>query len=165
MATLIELSKAKAIHKIDPVLDPGQQELRAFYASPKLLRWLADVLPTLVSDRQLEDTPAQQFDALLEIFCAGESLAVGWQFHALQPSESDTWELKTPDIRIFGWFPRKDIFIGEDANTKRFILDHPGIVAGYRGAVVRFRDALALDPPKSVQGDNPEHVVSNYHYP
>ena len=102
MATLAKLSKAKAIYRIDPGLDPGEQEFRVFYASPRLVQWMADDLPKLGSTWKIEVNPLEQLDALLAVYGAGDTLTFGWQFKPLVHIREGIWELKTADLRIFG---------------------------------------------------------------
>lgn len=162
MSTLAELDQQGALHKLDPQLGPREQEERLIYASPKFAKWVADELPGLGSDRALEVLPAGQLDALFADFTRGKALTYDHQFKPLHPRSESTWELKTADLRIFGWFACMDCFIAVVATTKAFILEHEGIVAGYVGEVVRFRNLLDLDPPKLIEGDDPNAVVSNY---
>ena len=164
MATLIKLSEAKAIHKIDPGLDAGQQEFRLFYAAPNLIGWMDKVLPTLASDWKLELSPLEQFDALLEIYCSGDVLTYDRRFKPLTHHLDGVWELKTPDLRIFGWFPQKDQFIGWAADMASKVKKHE-LYHGYAREAGRFRDKLDLDAPKFVPGDDPNAVVSNFDYP
>ena len=163
MSTLAELDQQGVLHKLDPQLGPREQEERLIYASPKFAKWVVEELPQLGSDRGLEVMPSGQLDALFADFTKGEVLTYDHQFKPLHPRRDHTWELKTADVRVFGWFVRMDCFIAVVAATKAFLLEHKGIVAGYVGEVVRFRDALNLDPPKFVEGSDPNAVVSNYH--
>ena len=107
----------------------------------------------------------EQVDGLVDVFCSGDTLTYGEQFKPLTHIKDGVWELKTPDIRIFGWFNRKDCFIGvvaDDATRiKTYHLYH-----GYANVTTaRFRDALDLDEPKYVTGDDPHAVVSNFDLP
>jgi hypothetical protein len=163
MATPIELDRRGALFKLD-ALEQGQQEFREFYASPALHKWLNDVLPAMATSWETELTPAEQFVALSEIFCAGERLTYGLQFKPLTHISDDVWELKTADIRIFGWFHRKDCFIGAVADDATRIKTH-NLYHGYANVTTkRFREALDLNEPKYVPGDNPHAVVSNFDY-
>src|SRR5258708_3635038 len=130
MATLIELERRGVLTKLDPELDVPQQEFRCIYLGPKLRAWIEDVLPALESDRGIETPPVGQFDELMSVFCSGETLTYDWQFKPLNYVENGIWELKSADLRIFGWFPRKDCFIGVIADTKARILEHK-LVAPY----------------------------------
>ena len=113
MATIIELCNQGVLIKLDPELDPRQQELRRIYLGPKLVEWINNTLPGLESDRGLETSPVGQFDELIQVFCSGDTLTYDWQFKPLNYVQDGIWELKTPDLRIFGWFPEKDTALWE----------------------------------------------------
>ena len=163
MATPIQLGKRGALFKLD-ALEPGVQEFRELYASPELYKWLTDVLPNMVSSWQTELSPLEQFDDLSGIFCAGDRLEYQTQFKPLTHITDGVWELKTSDIRVFGWFFRKDCFIGAVADDATRIKQH-NLYHGYANVTTRrFRDALDLDQPKYVPGDDPHAVVSNFDY-
>jgi hypothetical protein len=165
MATIIELEQQGVLTKLDPELDPPQQEFRRIYLGPKLRDWIEHVLPTLESDRGIEIAPLGQFDELISVFCSGETLTYGWQFKPLNYVENGIWELKTADLRIFGWFSQKDCFVGVIADTKARILKHK-LVAPYANVeVAPFRKQLNLDEPKFVPGVNPHAVVTDYDFP
>ncbi len=166
MATLLDLSTKKdsPLIKVDPGLEPSEQEWRAIYAGGRFQPWLINDLPNLVSEWQIEETPLQQLDALLEVFASGEALTYGHRLNPLNHLGDGVWELKTADLRIFGWFPCKDHFIGVVADTAYRCKKHD-LYAGYAGETVRFRDKLDLDQPKFIPGDDPHAVVSNLNYP
>jgi hypothetical protein len=165
MATIIDLEHRGVLTKLDPELPPTQQELRRIYLGPKLVAWITDVLPNLESDRGLETSPHGQFDELISIFCSGDTLTYDWQFKPLNYVENGIWELKTADLRIFGWFSAKDCFIGVIADTKQRIIEHK-LVAPYSNVeVAPFREKLDLDEPKFVPGVDPHAVVTDYDFP
>jgi hypothetical protein len=168
MATLAELAvEGGPLTKLDPALDPDDpdaQEERLIYVSQGLKKWLQDVLPTLGSTWNIEVDPAQQVDALLEVYASGDELTYSWQFKPLTPIGEGVWELKTADVRIFGWFRSQNCFIGVVADTKERIKEH-GLYPGYRSTVIRYRNQLQLDDPKHIKGDDPNAAVSNYTLP
>jgi hypothetical protein len=82
----------------------------------------------------------------------------------LRPAGDGVWELKTADLRVFGWFHAKDCFLGHCADTAERVKEHR-LYTGYVGEVVRFRDSLPLDEPKYIPGEDPDAVVSNSSYP
>ncbi len=163
MATLLELA-AHTLHRLDPVLDKGQREARTIYGSEGFRVWAEKTLPRLTSSWDIEVTPEEQFDALASIFCSGAVLTYKWQFSPIRHIADGIWELKTADLRIFGWFARKDCFIAVVADTTERVKRHR-LYHGYAGAVARYRAALDLDEPKFIAGDDPNAVVSNYSYP
>ena len=66
--------------------------------------------------------------------------------------------------RAAGWFPLKDHFVAV-AGHHTYGVNKNKHYAGFIGEVVRYRDALDLDPPKFLEGDDPNAVVSNCTYP
>ena len=139
-------------------------EVRVLFGTPDFAGWVRNVLPDLKSTRKLDITPLDQFDDLMISYCLGEELLIDAQFHALRPIAKGVWELKTPDLRIFGWFPCKDHFIAvaghfaDGVKKKR-------LYGAYVDQVVAFRDGLDLDPPKFLPGDDHNVVVSNCSFP
>jgi hypothetical protein len=165
MATLLDLAANGLLSKLDAQLEPPQQELRMLYAGPKLVAWIKDALPALESTWKIEQSPAEQLDDLMQLFCSGEPLTYDWQFKSLTHVANGVWELKTADIRVFGWFHKKDCFVGVIADMADRIKKYRLYESYSRVEVVRFRDALDLDAPKFVPGDNPHDVVSNCAFP
>src|SRR5215470_10356483 len=164
MATLLDLERTGAVSRIDPELNPRIQELRLIYTSPGVQQWIEQVLPTLESTWKVEESPIEQLTALIEIFCAGDTLSFGWQFNPLRPHRNGVWELKTADLRMFGWFSAKDCFVVAAAVMADRINDH-GPYARYDGRVLGFRDDRDLDEPKFISGDDPHAVDSDFSYP
>jgi hypothetical protein len=142
-----------------------QQEYRVLYASPRLQTWLEKALPVLGSTWNLEESPLEQFDAFMDIYASGDVLTYGWTFRPIRYAGQGVWELKTADIRIFGWFHAIDCFVGHVADATQRMKDHPGLYHGYAGEIVRFRSKLDLNDPKFVTGEDPHVVVSNFDYP
>jgi hypothetical protein len=164
MATLIELVGRGELFKLDPVLEDGQQEERLFFASPRLRGWLENVLPMLGSSRRIELSPAEQLDAFMETYTSGDILVYQHNFYPIRHVSGYVWELKTADIRIFGWFTVQDCFVGVVADDATRVKRHK-LYHGYAGEVVRFVEALDLNSPKYLVGDAPRAVVSNFYYP
>lgn len=165
MATIPHLSQQGAIHKLDPNLEDDEQELRCIYASDAVMQYLTNDLPALQSFFGTEISPAQDLDALVAEFASGLPIEFDRQvkafrrkcFHVL---EGGVWYLKTRDLRIFGWFPHKDCFVAVFADTFENVKSKD-LYEGRRTQVIHFRNALDLNAPKFIAGDDPHAVVSN----
>lgn len=164
MATTLELVNSEALFKLDASLSPTEQEWRFVYTLPDLKRWFETDLPTLASTWEIEQSPSEQMDALMWIFCSGQTLTFDRQFKPLNHIGNGIWELKTADLRMFGWFPKKDHFIGTDANLtdliKRLNMYRP-----YCEQALRRRENLDLDEPKFIDGEDPNDVISDFDFP
>ena len=161
MATLLHLAKHGQVARIDPELD---KEERFIYALPRFREWLEGTLPTLASSWNLEETPLEQFDVLLERFCSGDFLTVGQHFKCLYDHAQGIWELKTADLRIFGWFYRRDEFIAT-AGEATWRVKEFDLYRGLRDQSVRERNSFDLDEPKFIPGSEPNAVVSSFNFP
>lgn len=165
MATALELASAQppALLKLDPELEVREQEWRTIYILPRVAPRFA-ALPTWQSHWKVEQSPVQQMDALLETFCSGETLTFGRLFKPLVHLNDGIWELKTPDLRFFGWFPLKDCFIAGALDTAFNVKSH-NLYRGYANEVAYHRGQLDLNEPKFIPGDDPKNVVEGYDYP
>lgn len=168
MATIPILVQRSQLYKIDPQLEPHVQEQAYVYALPRAKDQFRDRLPRIVSKWKPKVLAGQQVDELLYAFCSGEDLAHdtqrgnGGDFHYLESAVDGVWEFKTGDVRIFGWFYKRDVFIISDLDDadkiKRLNLYGP-----YAEQLQRDREALDLDDPKFLTSRNPYDVVTNYY--
>jgi hypothetical protein len=90
---------------------------------------------------------------------SGEQLIFTRQFRVVRAEENAVWELKTPDVRIFGWFMAKDCFAAVFGNWADTIKDHD-LYRGYRIAIRRLRRELEIDETLCVKGVAPDDVLS-----
>jgi hypothetical protein len=134
---------------------------RDIYGFPRFTDWLANDLPNLQTGRlKGKDTPQEQVDFRLYQWIAGKPLAYSRMFNDLMPATDEIWEMKTLDIRIFGWMYRPLIFIA-------LFGDYADLYKGARATrsyetaksdVIAARNQLDLDPPKFVEGTFDELV-------
>src|SRR5665811_908306 len=105
MATLSELDRRGDLVRLDPGLAPNELENRPVYLSPKLTKCMDETLPTLPPDLDLELTPQEEMAQLFETFCSGVVLTYDKDFKPIHYVIDGVWELRTVDLRVFGWFP------------------------------------------------------------
>jgi len=78
----------------------------------------------------------------------------GPMFHDMDPKSDEVWEIKTADLRIFGWIYRRCEFVA----MRGGYTDHykePTKIKNYadeRRDVVKARETLPLDGDKYVKG-------------
>jgi hypothetical protein len=137
---------------IDGDLDEGENPLRLMYAFPNAIKWLQETLPLLESDGYVEGalTPLEQAAALFHDFSAGKEISE-FPPHSMRPESEGIWELRTSDLRFFGWFWRRSVFILVSVETKKKCLE--GFYEGHRNQAKFNRDRLGLDEPKYINGE------------
>lgn len=160
MATLLELDQKGDVVRFVPALAWNEFEDRKVFLLPDVKNWIENVLPGLGSTHNIEVSPLEQLDAMLYEFCSGKPLAVSQRFRKMRPIDNGIWELKTADLRVFGWFPEKDCFLASHCDLTRKIKHH-NLYHGYCADSVRLRNALDLNEPKYIVGDDPNAVVSD----
>ena len=161
MSTLLELEASGKIVRYDPELGPGVLEERRVYMLARVPGQIEDRLVGTTSDRHIETNPDEQLDALLADFCEGVELLADTQFKCLKPHENGVWELKTPDVRMFGWFHEKDCFIATAVDAKWRILEHK-LYQPYIAEAARLRSDIFGDDVSFIQGTEPNDVLSNW---
>lgn len=161
MATLDILSSDSGpLTLINVPLARGQLAERSFYALPAFMDWLANILPDLIQGRWKSTfSPQSQLDALLRNWVLGRDINYPGVIHYMQPLGNGACEMKTDDLRIFGWLYRPKVFIaamGDYADDYK----EPTKTKTYgkaRDRVLAEVDALDLDPPKMQTG--PLHAL------
>jgi len=161
MATFDRLIEQKTLIRVTVQLSRDQFHERKFYALPACLKWMRDEVPKMNAGRLASAfTPGEQLNERLRQWMSGDPMRYGRMFHDLQPASDAVWELKTADLRIFGWMYRDREFIGthgayaddfKEPTKRRNYSDE-------RRAVVAARDSLPLDGVKFVTGDFDELV-------
>lgn len=154
MATPAHLALRDQLHKVEDVLEPHEQEQRLLYATQRAKIWMETNLSILASDGFYENAPSpeQQADDLFYSFLSGDPEISEWVPHPMRPHEHGVWELRTADLRFFGWFWRRGVFIISAADQKSRCEQY-GLYEGYRDQCMRDRDSLDLDPPPFVNGE------------
>lgn len=158
MATLPILTKRTppALHKIEVPLDCGEEPERLIYGLPEFLRWIKEDLPSLETGRlKAADTPHEQLDNILYRWIAGKDVAYGRMFKDLMPGPEEIWEMKTADLRVFGWMYRPRIFIAVFGDYADFYKGQnaPASYTTARTRVKNARNSLDIDEPKFTAGN------------
>ena len=83
------------------------------YGFPNCKKWIDEEVPKLNSGRLDADlTPSEQLDNLLHRWISGQPMRYDRAFKDLMPPEDEVWEMKTADLRIFGWIYRPRVYRG-----------------------------------------------------
>jgi hypothetical protein len=102
-----------------------------------------------------ELSPQEQLDIILKKWIGGERMIYSRMMQDLTPLRDEVWELKTADLRLFGWIYRPRVLIAVlleyadwyKAPTKRYTYDDA------RMRVIEQRDKLDIDEPKYTTGE------------
>lgn len=160
MSTIEELVSSGAISRIEAELNSRDQPMRLLYGTPGFIGWLTEILQGAEPPNRLgEATPGEQIDQLFHTYLIGQPLTYTKQFRFIRAEKNAVWELKTTDVRIFGWFLKKDCFVGVFGDWAYRVKDHD-LYRGYRIAIRRLRRELHVDDTLCVAGVSPNDVLS-----
>lgn len=161
MATFDSLLAERALIKIGVKLLRGQFPERKLYAYPDCWEWMRTEVPKLKTGvLQSDFTPLEQQVHRLRQWISGQEIVKDRMFHDMLPVEAGVWEMKTADLRYFGWMYQK----------RQFIIAKCGYADDYkepnkkktsgeeRDEVIKRRDALPLDGEKWKEGSFDELV-------
>jgi hypothetical protein len=155
MATLANIATAT---KVEIPLGRREFHEREFWALPSFMNELTNVVPALQTGRlNAPLSPIEQLDDILHKWIVGKPMRYGNRLKDLTPRESETWEMKTADLRIFGWIYRPKIFVGAFIGYADDYKPHGNqpateSYAAAQNRVVEIRNRLDLDPPKFATG-------------
>jgi len=151
MATLEHLIATGKLKKHEPDLEDAELPERVVCFTPELDTWLYDVLRIASRDRGRDLTPFEQTEQIFYDFVIGRPMAYSIHIRQLDPLRQHVWELKTTDVRILGWFPKKAHFVAVCGALKK-VIPRAKHYAPLINSVVDFRATLDLDEPKSIEG-------------
>lgn len=161
MATIHNLADIDVLHTYETELFSRDRIERKLYFSSEAMKWLIDDLPgitELVGDS--EASPAEQLDSIVYRFSTNKSLHPWNDIHILSHSEDGVWELKTKDIRLFGYFAEIDCFVICYAESKDRLLQFNWLYGHYIRGVKEYRSSLEYNDPKFVSGGALDDVLS-----
>lgn len=148
MATPPQLVEEGDLIKVGSPLGLGEMPERAIYAFPRAVEWMQEHLTELQSDGYYTGvvSPLEQADDLLHRFIIGDDMQ-DKPPRSMRPEREGVWELRTPDLRFFGWFWKRGCFLLSAIATKKEC-KISGLYHGYMQQCVRDRTLLNLDSPK-----------------
>jgi len=164
MATLAHLIADGKLKKHEPDMEDFDQPTRFVYLSCNVDIWLGTILKAAPRDRGRDLNPHEQVEDLLYGFITGRPMTYGYHYKPLSAlpqkdaSEGSVWELRTTDVRLIGWFPRRATFLAVCGCLKKDIASAK-LYKPYIIETRKFRDEIDIDPPKAIVGDLPSHVL------
>lgn len=152
-----EIIDALGLRSVRVRLRANEREARILWLTPDAAAFV---------ERVGRDDPDSPFGAdltpkeqLFVDFVTGVELVFDRQFHALTPIEDGVWELKTVDLRLFGWFIQPDEFVTVCADWADRVKRHR-LYSGYRDQVAAVRRKVGAEPDHCVWGGDPNDVLS-----
>lgn len=153
MSTLKECVDAGLLIWIGGNLRPHQQPCRLLAATPRAIEWMRMTLPTLPSDGYADGamSPMAQAGSLFNRWVAGEPFERPLP-REMRPVGEGIWELRTDDLRFFGWFPQHKAFVISAAQPASTCKDKD-LYRGFLAQAVADRGRIALNGGTFMKGN------------
>jgi hypothetical protein len=162
MATIHTLLKDGVLVNITVPLGRNEFQNRYIYGLPSFIEWMNRDLPNLEAGRlRSTETPAEQLDNIFYRWVTGKEIRYDKMFKDLMPRGDEVWELKTADLRVFGWMVEKSKFIAVLGDYADFYKSR-NPRASYESAkakVISARDNIKLNEPKFITGVYPDDIL------
>ncbi len=145
MTTAVELAERELVRPASFTLKQGEVRWRRLLLTPEVEEWIVNIYrnnPPTTWEADL--TPREQLHGLVRKFVLGAELNFDTEFHVLIPGEDAVWELKTPDLRLFGFFSKLDCMIVVGINFATVIKER-AYTPMYIQMVKAFREQHEVD--------------------
>lgn len=120
MSTIQSHLDSGELRPFNPNLRADQQRCRLLYFSQRAADWAKETLTAARTDDYVPGSasPRDQLGTLARRYCAGEEMRPPLP-HQMRPVRHGVWRLRTPDLRIVGWFPERYRFIISEIELKQ----------------------------------------------
>ncbi|UYN96676.1 MAG: hypothetical protein KIT25_07025 [Enhydrobacter sp.] len=150
MATIPILEAKGDLLPYEPDFEHDEFPSRWIHQAPDFPAWLGK-LQEEEPDQPRNLSPFEQVEQLLFDYAVGRPMIYARDRRLLEPVGFHVWEMKTLDVRLFGWLPMRRHLVLVCGEMKRH-LKPSSRYKPFVDRVVAFRDKLDLDRPKFLMG-------------
>lgn len=155
------LVAARKLEKLTPPLNRREFENRLIFVTSGFMAWMEGPLFSGEAGGPDLESPYEQVAARAKQFVRGDVILHPEQLHMIRHRSGFVWELKTPQIRIFGAFPKIDVFVAVRGADAEWLKGPPSLYDGVASEVERELRQMGLDEGGLISTGRIEHVVSN----
>lgn len=135
-----------------------QSAERLLFLFQGVVDWIDGTLVYYPRIRGRDLTPLEQVEALFHDFVYARDFTGVGHFVNIMPQGDGVYEMKTPDVRVFGWFYRTAQFIAHSGALKNDIKGTRA-VGRIRREVVQARSRLNLDQPAFIRSSKIHELI------
>lgn len=161
MSTLTKLIDAGTLRAVDLGLLDDELPDRGLFGTSRLHSFLdVDLLKIKSRDPQL--SAEEQVANLLGRFLANRPLMLNSPIAPLRCLKNGVWELKTLDVRIFGWFPARDTMVIDAGCDTKLLKSGKLNYSGFIAQTEYVRGSLGFLSGSYILGDQPHDILTNF---
>lgn len=134
---------------------------RGLFGTKRLFSFLAQDLPTIESQDTMLSA-SEQVANLFGSYLTNRPLILRSPISPLRHLEHAVWELKTLDVRIFGWFADRDLMVIDAGCDVKLLKSAKLNYSGFISQTQYVRKTLGFTPNDYISGDQPNDILTNF---
>src|SRR6266852_2301599 len=131
---------------------------RGLFGTHRLFKHLAEELPSIPS-RDATLSAKEQVSNLFGRYLTNRPLILRSPISPLRHLKDAVWELKTLDVRVFGWFAAKNSMIIDAGCDVKLLKSEKLNYSGFINQTSYVRKTLGFAPTEYVQGKLPNDIL------
>ncbi|QQN62105.1 hypothetical protein JIR23_21130 [Bradyrhizobium diazoefficiens] len=159
MSTLNKLIQDGTLKSVTLGLLDDEMAERGLFGTGRLHSFLSTELPAIPT-RDAMLSALEQVANLFGRYLTNRPLVLQSPIAPIRHLEDSVWELKTLDVRIFGWFATKDCMVIDAGCDVKLLKDGK---LNYNGFIVQtsyIRKALGFVPRDYISGTSPHDILT-----
>ncbi|MBR1165213.1 hypothetical protein [Bradyrhizobium elkanii] len=159
MSTLNKLLEAGTLTSVTLGLLDDELPERGLFGTARLHSFLSNDLPSIPSQDAMLSA-LQQVANLFGRFLTNRPLVLQSPIAPIRHLEDSVWELKTKDVRIFGWFAAKDSMVIDAGCDVKLLKSQKLNYSGFITQTSYIRKTLGFSPKDYITGKSPHDILT-----
>ena len=161
MSTISNLLSDGKIKAVTLGLVDDELADRGLFGTTRLHSFLENDLPAIQS-RDAVLSAEEQLANLLGRYLTNRPLVLLSPLSPIRHLANGIWELKTLDLRVFGWFVERDSMIIDSGCDVKLLKSGKLNYSGFIAQTEYVRKTLGFSPTNCVQGNQPHDILKNF---
>jgi hypothetical protein len=161
MSTITNLLSKGTLKAVTLGLLDDELPERGLFGTSRLFTFLAQELPNIPS-RDVALSAEEQVANLFGRFLTNRPLILRSPISPLRHLERAVWELKTLDVRVFGWFVDKNVMVIDAGCDAKLLKSEKLNYSGFIAQTEYVRRTLGFQPTDYIQGNQPNDILTRF---
>ncbi|MCK1682155.1 hypothetical protein IVA87_22735 [Bradyrhizobium sp. 147] len=161
MSTIAKLIGDGTLRSLTLGLLDDELPERGLFGTSRLFRFMSDELPAIPS-RDAMLSAHEQVSNLLGRYLTNKPFVLKSPISPLRHLENGVWELKTLDVRVFGWFAAKDCMVIDSGCDVKPLKARQLAYSGFINQTAYIRKSLGFTSKEYIQGTDPNDILSKF---
>jgi hypothetical protein len=161
MSTIANLLTKGRLKPVNLGLLDDELPERGLLGTSRLFDFLEHELPGVAS-QDVSLSALEQVANLFGRYLRDRPLVLSSPISPIRHLERAIWELKTLDVRVFGWFASKDTMIIDAGCDVKLLKSGKLNYSGFINQTEYVRKTLGFAPADYIQGTQPHDILTNY---